>query len=159
MKYSNTLFSILSFLGSILILTSCSNEEEPIIFTGEYKSITLTNSACDDPADNDFVFRVDANNKYCVEEDGTKECFGLTVRVFEDGSYEFVFINQLTRGGFMTSNPTKEVGAYVANGRSIEFCPDDNGQCATMMLNDPGTALLWEIEGPSCRITHTIVKQ
>lgn len=153
MRYS--LFTI-SLLFSLLIV-SCSSDEEPIDFSGEYRSTALIYTECDDSADNG-PWRADDRNRFCYIEDDTEMCFRLVVRLSAEGTYERIFVDEIIRGGFSSQSPEITRGDFTADGRSITLCPDDGTECYRMTLNEAGTILNWRIQGNTCVRTYDLTK-
>lgn len=79
MRYYNLRLIICSIM--LLVMSSCSSDEVPIEYLGVYESISLTYTACDDPADEGDVWRADSYGEFCTQDGDKEECFSLTVSV------------------------------------------------------------------------------
>lgn len=155
----STSFYYLTIIFLIITLFSCGDSEDEIIFVGEYQAKSLTFTQCDDPSQNNTVVNVDANDRFCNPNNNT-ECFDLTVRLFDDLTYERIFVDHIISGGAILSTPHKTTGSYITEGSMITFTNITGNEANyNMSLDASQTQLSYPIQGTLCVRTYNIFKQ
>lgn len=129
---------LVSFL-SLLLITSCSSDDDGIVGSWILTNVALTSCPPDIPettikADNGCVFILEES--LCLDMEFTSG--GAVVITF---SYD-------------DDAPDRESGTYVDNGDSIEICFD--GDCQSLSLNNDNLVLIGREEG--CQVEYAFTR-
>jgi len=105
----------LTLIFSVLLLAACSDDDDSI--SGTYKIASITNSNCNNPAEN---YDLNLEDDGCDTLSGIEVCESGTINFSADGNFTSTLrLNAPALGDIFSFNST---GTYVANGSNLTVC-------------------------------------
>ncbi|MDZ4707984.1 MAG: hypothetical protein SH818_06235 [Saprospiraceae bacterium] len=147
------------FMLGIFLVVSCTKEDEPVDYSGVYKSVKLR-SECTESSKNVSRDFDAGTSELCNTVTGGQDCISLTITLKTDLTYTLQTKTREIRanGGLVITKPATDNGTYTVVDQTLTLCTASNS-CLTLKATGVAGELDWLVSNTNnCNIIYTVRK-